>query len=717
MRECQRLVGLIVMLLSLRTATAAVVRIERDPGTACGGTLIVHGHDGQEELSRTWTLDRDATRIELPKGAEWSLTLTEPARCWAPTLIVADDAEGAVWRLMPAGEVSGKLATAEGDSLPSSVSLRFEVPAVKHQKTVAIVPCPVAREGTWSCRVPAGELDLRIGSDGFAPVYAWGIRVVADTPAALGVMRLSRGASVSGWVTAGRQPVDPASAEIHLEPLGAPNDAADAPGAMQTRPNRRGFFQFTNVPAGMYVLSAGGDRLASSQRPTVKVAEEREVTLEPALELLPFARAEIRVTPPLDPRGQPWRVSLQRRLPASTYLAEPVRGTMVEEGLWTANDLRPGAYVLRITDGNSVEERREVEVAPEMPPLFIAMAVVPVKGRASSGSRGIEGTVELSSLTGGKAELATDEEGRFEGYLPAEGKWNIRLKLARGNQTIRARSVDVRRRDGESHARVDVELPGGVIRGKVTDEQGRPAPALVHVLHDGLPRTSVTADDSGEFELIGLDEGAAMLEARHAKKETGLVPVSVSRSTAPVTLVLKRQVTVEGWVSTPSGHPIGGAAVRLFGPQLSNVRETVTSPGGRFTMPLPGSVSSVGMAVVAPGLPAVVTTVPVVEDERVDVVVPGSGGRLLLRGLTSRRPWLAHEQTIVSLGLLFQPSYGGQSPNLMSEGIELLLAPGQYLLCPTRAISDRCTRHWVSAGARVVVDFSSSESMASGGSR
>ena len=600
--------------------------------------------------------------------------------------------------------VSGALSAA-GETLPASVSLRFEAPP-RGSGNVVTVDCPVERDGRWSCRVPAGELDLRLSAPGFAPHYAWGVRTDEAHPVSLGRVPLTRGASVSGWV--GTAALDMKTVEVQLETLAfGPSEegAGDAPPPIKTRPNARGFFQFTSVPVGTYVVTARAERMSPAFRSNVRVEELAEEVLSEALVLRPLARAEIVILPPLDPSGNRWKIELRRRLPVSSYLSEPVRGAMDDER-WSADGLTAGDYVLRLSDRSGViEERHEIVVEPEMPPVMIQVALVPVKGRVRTGTRGLHAKIELTSLKGGRAMIETDQEGRFEGYLPYEGSWRPKLTLAGSGQELRPKAVEVRRRDGDPHARVDFDLPGGVLRGTVSDDQGPASGARVIVIYPGLVRSSTVADEDGEFEIVAIAEGSASVEAHRNGLETGLVPVVVSESTAPVDLLLKKPFKIQGWVTTPDGNPVAGARIRAFSPQMPVVREATTSPNGRFTVTVSPLVPAVSVSIVPPGLPAKIISVPVAGSERIDIIVPWQGGNLLVRNRDGRHPLILRNGAVIFLTQLLQPVLGGTAPNITDDGIQVYVEPGEYMLCSKPVVSDQCARRWIAPGATAVVDW------------
>ena len=133
----------------------------------------------------------DGTEFEARAGGYWSA----PER-W-------DRSEGGEIRLrvFRTGIVSGAVTVATGASPPTSLWAEFEgtpdAPAPRIPRGRA--ECPVV-ESRWSCALPEGVLDLRLGHDGYVPAYYWGLELRRERQLSLGSLSLKRGSSLVGFL-------------------------------------------------------------------------------------------------------------------------------------------------------------------------------------------------------------------------------------------------------------------------------------------------------------------------------------------------------------------------------------------------------------------------------------------------------------------------------------------------------------------------------------
>lgn len=211
--------------------------------------------------------------------------------------------------------------------------------------------------------------------------------------------------------------------------------------------------------------------------------------------------------------------------------------------------------------------------------------------RAGEGRPGSPILANTNSL--GNFEARNVPEGSYlvsatrAGYLPVE--YGQRYPRERGS------TVDVR---GETLVnRIDLALPrGGVLAGRITDEQGEPFPgvdvtALEMRYREGrrqpLPTSVSTTDDGGYFRISGLPPGVYQLVARsqemwrNDKKETygyastyfpgggpaeaqaiALAP-SQQQTDVQFSLEVSRTARIAGRVQLPTGEPASGRQVHL----------------------------------------------------------------------------------------------------------------------------------------------------------
>ena len=175
----------------------------------------------------------------------------------------------------------------------------------------------------------------------------------------------------------------------------------------------------------------------------------------------------------------------------------------------------------------------------------------------------------------------TDVDGRYQVRLPAasyvvrnddEGPWTTNVVVPRGVDELV----------------VDIDLPLGVIRGRVSREatdrsvmgaevfalrtSTPAADAITQGLMAHAGRTRTGSD--GWFELNDLGPGSYLLLARRGAFATAPIPVVLNDERAQgVELVLHPGHTLEGVVRDPDGHP---ASMDLFvcpGPRLTSLAQ------------------------------------------------------------------------------------------------------------------------------------------------
>jgi hypothetical protein len=108
--------------------------------------------------------------------------------------------------------------------------------------------------GRWTCQLPAATFDFVITARGLdlAPIYKLGVRVPPAATLDLGPLQFSRGASVAGWVEVDQGAIATGRCVARLSPT---VDALSSPLApVEAQVGEEGFFQFTGVPAGKYLL-------------------------------------------------------------------------------------------------------------------------------------------------------------------------------------------------------------------------------------------------------------------------------------------------------------------------------------------------------------------------------------------------------------------------------------------------------------------------------
>lgn len=658
-------------------------------------------------IRQPWAFtERLATvRLTLARDVPWRVAI-EGEGCWASPLtipnVAADETLTAfVW---PSAKITGTLERPKGEPTPSRVVATVRAEAVSELATPIAetdVTCDV-RQNAFFCTVPAVPADLRIAPEGYVPHYLWAVSAPADAVQRLPPLRLIRGSSISGMVALADRRLGAAGVRLELTPAGFASSRVDERRLASRRhsatANSRGFFQFTGVSDGTYTLVARRDGWSPATR-TVVIRGDTETTAG-LLMLEPLAQADVIIDPALDPSHGRWTVRLVRATAAGTETA--AAGTADVTGRWRAADVEAGEYELDVADSHGATfERTRATITAMMAPLHISLTAVAVRGRVRRGEHPVRAELKWQPENGGgSVVLVTDDFGDFAGFVPAEGKYLVEVAPDE-HQTLRRRGVVVHAIDGV--ARVDLDLPAGILAGRVVDEQGNPTRAALRITGSGRSMTTARTEGDGTFAVIGIDVGSANVEATWKEDSSGIVPVVIGTDDSnPVTLALHRKRQITGWIVTPAGQPVAGAVVNAMNGLMFD--EAISGPGGDFTLSVPRGVEMIDLAIVASGYPVKLTRITTAGDANPQFVLHGSGGTLIVK-MGNSWPWIAFRDGLMPLSTLLTKTLGTLSTNRRDRGgVEFLLEPGSYMICPTRELSSRCVQQPVRAGSEVAVD-------------
>jgi hypothetical protein len=654
------------------------------------------------ETTVSWRLDesgRASVVVDAPPAEQWSIT-AHAESCWAPDVRVNPEGDQPVaLRLWPSAVVTGRLRFPEKTKSPSSVSVRIEsgsdaVPATN-------VQCPVA-DGRFRCTFPAAVLDLRIAPEGWAPRYMWSVESRPDAPVEIGEVTFERGGAITGFVRFGGDGPPLPGLVIELVPALPDPTTSVAEGKRQiagrterVHPSARGFFQFRNLDAGPYTVIARTKGWSPARAPDLRVEEGRETRIDNALVIEPLARVDVFLLPPLDPSGEPWRVSLSQLLPLNGGAVPVAEGNASLIGQWSADGVDAATHLLHVADhrGNTFA-RSVVDVSPRMAPVQLTIDAVGVEGTVRMGEEPLETRLEFRNREGRRVSFRSDVEGRFSGVLPEEGRWDVNVG---GEAThMLKRTVEVRRGDAGT-ARIDLELPDTSVDVTVVTAGGQPVRARVRVLDaEGRDVAGASTDDHGRVRLLGLDpEEEPRVSARAASKglESGTVPVTFAADGhAELTIVVQSQIKVRGWLVTPSGRPVAGAFVRYVAPHRRAIREEVSGPSGEFEIALPHDTGTLEMIILPPAMPIKLLTIPVHAemDPNLEIVVGGPPATLELAMSSSPPfPFIRKDGPAVSAIALRYPFNWTTSHQLRPWGMVLTLEAGTYAVCSSTGTNCR----------------------------
>jgi hypothetical protein len=574
-------------------------------------------------------------------------------------------------------DVVGRIRFPAHASAPS-VALTLRAP----QHDDVVVTCPVAADASFRCSVPAGVFDVRVSIAGFVPVYRWGTEFKAPATE-LETIAPQRSSSVAGFVVDARhrRPIGEAELEL-LEP----GDAASV--RQTTKSNARGFFQFAGVEPGTYGIRVAAKGFSPKHALGV-VVREREETLVNDLSLPELARLRVNITPPTRSPTEQWHVTLSRQVPMTPYSRAAGKAFADEAGAAEFAGLESGAYLVRVYDTTGTTYAQETQqIDGDPPPLNIRLSLVPIRGRVKAGTTGLKARMEFQSVDKPVVRFQSDENGEFEGLLPQAGRWYVSVVLPSRQDLNLRQAVDVKRRDTEEYARVDVELPAGRVEGRVVDESGNGVSTGVRLTREGrgFPESAMLSDAEGRFAFIGLQSGNGTLNAGDGELLSGPVPVSVSEEPSSVTITLRKSRKLNGWITTPAGYPVIGAAVRYWPEGDGMGGQKTTNPSGTFDLTVAATSRWIDFFVAGAGIPVMLRRVAIPEsNEPIHLVTAPIAGRLLvpIRKTAPPFPVISHDGVKTTLDGILWPGHilGMRPQGETSEGFVFDVDPGRYSVC------------------------------------
>lgn len=674
-----------------------------------------------------------------PRGSSRLLQLEAPGYWSPPLLLVGESRESPITlSLYPAARVSGHLEVPRGQDLPEEVELRLEVssraPADAADPPIprTAVRCPT-QEGGFACTVPAMRLDLRIAAEGFVPHYRWDVSPEAGGELPLGTLKLATGGSVVGWLEAGEPgALEGRPAQVVLERASASVVTSSAErqrfdrSKLEAASTASGFFQLAGVPPGEYRLVATHPKAGEGSFFPLRVEADRETALPHPVKLYPPAPIRAGVSPPQDPLGQPWKISVLEFNHSRTAVRSQLQGTVDEGGFWTSRPLSPGPYLVTLASSDGARwQQEEVEVAGVPREVDFLLQMVEVEGRVLLGSEPAAGHIVFGGRRGATSvPMESDEGGEFEGLLPHAGKWRVEVLLPEP-KVEKLLTLEVEEPEGGRPARVEIRLGDGRIEGQVVDAEGREvAGASVWLAErfEGSAGPRITTSDSqGEFSFPGVEEGEHFLMAYRFSPggqeatEEARVEVAEDHTVPRVELRLEAHRRLEGIVLSPAG-PVPGADVSVDLPSEGGRIQpsTTTDVEGRFSLEVPTSEREVTLTVLPPGFALTCRRLFIPEEGPLAVPVSDLGGRLILRGTAVARRGsfrgftLSQDGAPCGMGAVSRwlNAYGQKGEDLLFDR----LAIGLYQACwrdveAPEGGSPHCEEDWLPPGGELELDL------------
>lgn len=684
---------------------------------------VVAVPEGDSSRRRHFTLrldqGRGALTIHLAQGS-WTLGLASEEYWSAPQdLIVETEAQAATFLVWPTGRLTGTVRSVGAAVLPESLLVEFSSRAEDGAPSArGSVSCPL-RDAAWSCRVPAGTLDLQVVSDGAVPIFTWDVAVAGGGTSDVGAIPVRVGASVAGWIyrdASTRLPAIgvsvrlalPGSEEQMLLPAGR-----SVGGWTTASTDARGFFQLAGSVPGDFILVAEDDHGYSVAAP-LRLDLNRHSVLPSPLTLLPPASLEVAIDPPLSPSGRRWQVTLlgEGNHPEVLVREQPASVS----GIWTRQRLRQGRYRLLIGLRESNWYAEQIEVAAPHTTVPVWIRYLEVQGSVRVGDEPVRGTLSFNDGRGLSVNADSDEEGRFSAVLPRADDvraWEVEVK---GEQPVVRRVLEDApiRETGPNSGVLDITLPNTRVSGLVVDESGQPAgPAIVTLqsLGEVEPFVQTTARDDGAFALRGLAPGRAVLSADAGDRGLSdqVEIVAASGSEAAVRLVVRRTSQVNGQVVSTDG-PVSGAQVIGYPSTkpLWPTTATSTDTDGQFVLHLPPDTREAALKVSAVGHALRMGRVPIDAKRPLMIALRPVGGTLILDAgnFTSATSWrspmiyLLRDYVFESLPALRSWSAANGQQNAGSGPLVVpQMEEGDYVLCVagmdsltalTRGAHDEC---------------------------
>ncbi len=490
-----------------------------------------------------------------------------------------------------------------------------------------LIACPFARDET---------VDLRVRLGLFLPLLRSEVTVTADTD--LGLIEPVRGAVVTGSV---------ASADGSSHQLALIQRPAPLAFGWSGWTDSGGVFAFEGLAPGAYELrirASDGDswpaRIESLSDhidlgPLVSAAGNLLTVSFLAPNVLEIGNLRpIVFAATLGPDGE---VENRGRM-----FENEERGT---DGSFVWRGLPQGDYEVAVEDNRGNRWHHEVVPSFGQDHYYVELDAVPLVGRIERGGEPLENVmVWFGGMWGHeRVSFRSREEGRFSGLLPREGFWPVEVTPAPGcdpceggwdsegwdgfdSSEVNGAGAFEIEADSDGIARVDIDLPGSVVGGRVVRrmvESGALEPvegarvwiyAVAEVAGERhnfrLPNEwRRRTDADGAFEVTGLPEweysihAESYLDERELQSRSLRVQVVGDDRIDDLELLLAEQQTVT--VSVRSGGvPVAGAQTFVLHPAGSGSAATHRYTGGSGTADhdLPMEAEFVDVVVRAEGL-------------------------------------------------------------------------------------------------------------------
>jgi len=676
--------------VTVRAEAAAVAK-------SCVANAVLVARDAASgEVTRAPFSSGVAT-FDLPASRSVSVH-ADAAGCWSETAQISAQDRDVVVTLYKAAHMRSSFEPSR-HKLPDQIDATvFRAPVSGQRMSASGHPLTCAYDdGKWDCIVPADlPIDLRLSSDGFAPIYYWNVIARPGETRLLEPRAIVAGASFSGWVEdADRKPL--AGARLLLSP--ATNAAGEESRAVareiSAKSGARGFFQITGIASGEYRLTSRAEGLSPVLLPVVNIGKGEAVTWPRPITHLPYAALEVQVDPPVDSEGHPWTIALEERIPLSSA-APPLRRAAGVDGIWRAEKLRADDYRATLQDANgAVLERFDIDLSKSgKTTIPLTVHRLAVRGVLRLGDTPLSAEIHFSQSSGRTVQTKANDLGEFDAAFPASGKWTPTIYPAGPDgPRIRSKAITVPE-PGSGEPTIEIVLPGGRVRGSVVNRNGANEKAAVHLVSKGVPIAQQLTSDDGRFDFIGIEEGDYVVDAEGRSGTARPKATHVDNGdTSEVKLELEPSATFSALVLTPDGAPASGAVVRV---STNGDAWTMlfTDVEGRFEYTAMER-APLQVIVVTYSYPSLIAQLSPDAATPPTLVLQRHGGKLRL----ARGGWIGRGGALAPINMFFMTG----SPLGLYEGAAYL-EPGVYSVCAEHDFNGRCRAVTIGPMSDVTID-------------
>ncbi len=608
--------------------------------TQATGAVVARSTDGltaplRKEFSCT-AEQACSIELDLPQDRSWQMMADVPGHGSGPWVPVE---KGSI-EIWPSAALKGKALFPGEKGPPDELQVRFHAESRggkggQKDGVDGETSCPL-RDSQFECAIPAGVVDFSLRAQGFVSVYRWRQESGPGATLQIGKVELRRGASLVGQVIS-TSPDAPKAGLCHVRLQPTANSPKLPPTASplpESTVDGRGFFQLEVIPPGQWELLVEQEGFAPA-RQTVVVLERAEARLKSAIVLSRPVKLEVTLSPPEDPTGEPWRISLREQT-GEAKLEVVSESPATPGGQWSREGLRAsGKYTLGVLTASRQTWWGDDEPFSPAGSTYrrsIVLDVEAVEGTLTLSRRPLHARVIFGREHGvPSVSLESDQEGKLVGFLPRLGKWKAEI-IGDSPAIRRTLEVEVRRKpDGKGE--FSIALAGKVIQGEIVTEEGSPVDrAILYVSNFMSGEKSSQWIDGGRFQLEGLEPGDYVVSAAERRLASSDVRVTLPKDgdAEPVRLVMRKKGGIKIRVQSQTGAGLVGVPVRIFvgSPgQLNAVR--YTDADGRAAFDTSPSSDYACLLVLAPGYAAGIAGLPVTTEEQT-LQVAQAGGSIAL---------------------------------------------------------------------------------------